>query len=57
MVAYDILFAVDMSVAKLGGRFNDLEDVVVVAGSFNGWSTTTDTLLQDFQNPDLTPQS
>jgi hypothetical protein len=52
-VAYDILFAVDMSVAKLGGRFNDAEDVVTVAGSFNGWSTTTDTLLQDFQNPDL----
>ena len=50
---YDILFSVDMSVAKLGGRFNDAEDIVVVAGSFNGWSTTTDTLLQDFQNPDL----
>ena len=49
---YEILFAVDMSVAKLGGSFTD-ESVVVVAGGFNGWSTTTDTLLQDFQNPDL----
>lgn len=50
---YEIEFQVDMSVAKLSGAFNSATDIVVVAGGVNGWSTTSDTLFQDFANPDL----
>ena len=65
---YRFLFTVDMSVARLDkSQFNDDandggDDIVVVAGGckpdsfsgcLNGWSTTADTLQQDFFNPNL----
>jgi hypothetical protein len=49
----EIEFAVDMEVWINGGDFDPAENIVVVAGSFNGWSTTTDTLRADFFNPNI----
>lgn len=61
---YRITFQVDMGVAALSeGTFDqDGDDIVVIAGDckpdsisgcLNGWSTTADTLSQDFFNPNL----
>lgn len=54
LAKYEIEFRVDMGVASLSDKFNPGDgDFVVVAGSINGWSTTSDTLTQDFVNPNL----
>ncbi len=49
----EIDFKVDMTVEIATGNFDPAEDVVVVAGAFNGWDTTADTLIQDFVDPNL----
>ena len=50
----EITFQVDMQVAILQGTFDPDADVVTVAGgAINGWSTTADTLQQDFINPNI----
>ena len=53
VVAVEIEFAVDMSVEIATGNFDTETQMVVVAGSFNGWNTAADTLLPDFVNPNL----
>lgn len=50
---YEIEFVADMQVAILSGVFDPETDVVTVAGNFNGWATTADTLQQDFINNNL----
>ncbi|MEP0547790.1 MAG: T9SS type A sorting domain-containing protein [Rhodothermales bacterium] len=50
---YEIIFQVDMSVKILQGQFDPETDVVTVAGGFNGWNTSADTLVQDIFNPDI----
>ena len=42
-----------MSVKILQGTFDPETDVVTVAGGFNGWNTSADTLVQDIFNPDI----
>jgi hypothetical protein len=46
-------FAVDLSVEIATGNFDASVDIVTVAGSMNGWSTSADTLLPDFVNPNI----
>lgn len=51
---YEITFTVNMKVASFKeSTFDPDNNIVVVAGAMNGWSTTADTLFQDFFNPDL----
>lgn len=50
---YEIIFQVDMSVQTLIGAFDPETDVVTVAGDFNGFATSADTLVQDIFNPDI----
>ncbi len=51
---YEVSFTVDMSVAKLRKTtFDPTKDVITLASGINGWSTTADTMYQDFLNPDL----
>ncbi len=50
---FEVEFKVDMEVEIATGNFDPATDLVVVAGSFNGWNTTADTLAQDFVNPNL----
>ncbi len=50
---YEIIFQVDMSVQTLIGTFDPETDVVTVAGGFNGWNASADTLVQDIFNPDV----
>lgn len=50
---YEIVFQVDMSVQTLIGTFDPATDVVTVAGAFNGWNASADTLVQDIFNPDV----
>jgi len=50
---YELIFQVDMSVATLQGQFDPETDVVTVAGTFNGWNASADTLVQDIFNPDV----
>lgn len=51
---YEIVFSVDMSVAKLNtAKFNPNTDIVTVAGSMDGWNASSDTLRPDRRNPDI----
>ncbi|MDW8308105.1 MAG: hypothetical protein RMK20_01880 [Verrucomicrobiales bacterium] len=52
-VAVNVTFRVNMSVQTAMGQFNPETDLVFVAGSFNGWSTTASPLTRSQSEPDI----
>jgi hypothetical protein len=49
----EIIFSVNMETMIRSGEFDPDTDLVTVAGSFNGWNTTADTLEADFLDPNI----
>jgi hypothetical protein len=51
--AVSVTFRVNMSVQTAMGQFNPDTDLVFVAGTFNGWSTTASPLTRSLSDPDI----
>jgi hypothetical protein len=51
--AVNVTFRVNMSVQTAMGQFNPDTDLVFVAGSFNGWSTSASPLSRSLSEPDI----
>lgn len=51
--AVNVTFRVNMSVQTAMGQFNPDTDLVFVAGTFNGWSTTASPLSRSLSDPDI----
>ena len=47
VVTIPVTFSVDMSVQSTMGNFNEAQDIVLVAGDFNGFTATSGTVMTD----------
>jgi hypothetical protein len=47
VVTIPVTFSVDMSVQSALGNFNEAQDIVLVAGDFNGFTATSGTVMTD----------